>query len=47
MIIKYKVYSKILDRSFINEKEVSDIQSFETFARSLNLRYTIISKEKV
>ena len=40
--ITYKVYSKILDKTFTNIKEVKTMNDFEIFAMSLNLDYEIM-----
>ena len=40
--ITYKVYSKLLNKSFINTKEVKSIAEFRLFALSLNLDYEIL-----
>lgn len=47
LVIKYKVYSKILDKEFINTKEVKTMPDFTLFANSLNLNYKIISVEEI
>ena len=41
--ITYSVFSKILNKEFVNTKEVKTIQDFELFALSLNLNYQIIT----
>jgi hypothetical protein len=43
LIIEYSVYSKILDKEFVNTKEVKTMPEFTLFANSLNLNYKIIS----
>jgi hypothetical protein len=40
--VTYKVYSKILNKEFINTKEVKSMDDFRLFALSLNLDYEII-----
>ena len=41
--ITYKTYSKLLNKSFINTKEVKSMDDFRLFALSLNLDYEILS----
>lgn len=43
--VTYSTYSKILDKSFVNEKEVKSESDFSLFALSLNLDYKILSIE--
>tara|TARA_R100001377_G_scaffold70613_1_gene46089 strand:+ start:1062 stop:1202 length:141 start_codon:yes stop_codon:yes gene_type:complete len=41
--VTYSVFSEVLNKEFINSKEVKTIQDFELFALSLNLNYQIIT----
>jgi len=45
--IEYSVYSKILGKTFINNKEVVSVSAFESFALALNLNYQIIKITKI
>lgn len=45
--ITFSTYSKVLNKSFINEKEVRTMEDFTLFANALNLNYTIIKTERV
>ncbi len=40
--VTYKVFSKILNKSFVNKKEVRNMNDFKLFALSLNLDYFVI-----
>ncbi len=42
MTITYKTYSKTLNKTFTNTKEVKSIDDFRLFALSLNLDYEIV-----
>ena len=42
--VTYKTYSKILDKEFVNTKEVKTMEAFRLFALSLNLDYEVISE---
>ena len=44
--VTYKTYSEILKKSFVNVKQVKNIESFNLFAMSLNLHAEIISIEQ-
>jgi len=41
--VTYSTYSKVLNKSFTNEKEVKSMSDFNLFAMSLNLNATIIN----
>jgi len=43
--VTYKTYSKILNKEFVNTKEVSSMDNFRLFALSLNLDYEVIGVE--
>lgn len=45
--IKYKTYSKVLKKSFVNTKEVKSMEDFNLFALSLNLDYEILEIKEV
>ena len=47
LVIKYKVYSKILEKEFVNTKEVKTMPEFTLFASALNLNYKIISVDEI
>ena len=40
--VTYKTYSKILNKEFVNTKEVKSMDDFRLFALSLNLDYEVI-----
>jgi hypothetical protein len=42
LIIKYSVYSKLLKKNYICEKDVKTIEDFKGFAMALNLKYQIL-----
>jgi len=43
----YSTYSKLLDKTFTDEKIVRNIEDFHLFALSLNLNYQIIEIKEV
>ena len=43
--VTYTTYSKILNKTFTNTKQVNTISDFRLFAMSLNLDYTIIKQQ--
>ena len=43
--VTYKVYSKILNKTFTNTKRVKTMDDFRMFALSLNLDYEILEVE--
>lgn len=45
--VTYKSFSKVLNKEFINVKYVNSMDDFKLFASSLNLHYSIISREEV
>jgi hypothetical protein len=45
--VTYTTYSKILDKSFVNVKEVKSMSDFNLFAMSLNLHITKIETEQI
>jgi hypothetical protein len=47
IIVTYRSYSKLLKKSFVNEKQVNNMGDFTLFARALNLDYEIISTKEI
>jgi len=45
--VTYSNYSKILDKTFINIKEVNSIEDFNTFSMALNLHAEILEVKRL
>lgn len=43
--ITYSNFSKILNKTFVNVKEVKSLEDFRLFALSMNMDYKVISQE--
>lgn len=47
LIVTYKSYSKILDKEFVNTKEVKSLDDFRFYSLALNLNAEILKVEKL